>query len=178
LGENSVLTRGHGNVRDNDDYQAYFTYIDLDKKNDSNEYIYYRDPGQSLRAVNQPKDIHGQVIYDQPYPLYNWSLAFYYQLGQEQNSYLVPGFTDDETSAPKIRINDRITLYQEGTDVFVNNDNAFDTKIDLFDINGKIINHYHFKTGIGSFSIKNLLSGVYVVKANVNNILKQIKILR
>lgn len=179
LGENTVLTRGHGNVRDSDGYQAYYTYIDLDMKNEKNEYIYYRDPGQSLRAVNQPKDINGQVIYDSPYPLYNWSVAFCYQLNQSQDSYLVPGFTDDETAVSGINEDSILSLYQEGTDVLVKNNNASDTVVDLFDIQGKHLNRFLFKTGVGRFSIMGLVTGIYVVKANVsNNFSKQLKIFR
>ena len=178
VGENTVLTRGHGNVRDSDDYPAYFKYVDLDKKNEKNEYIYYRDPGQSLRAINQPKDASGQVIYDQPYPLYNWSVAFYYQLGSAESSYMITGFTDQETVVAKVSENDPISLYQQGKEVFIRTNKVSDLTVDLFDINGMRLNTYFFKTGLGVFSLDNLFSGIYIVKARANYYSKQIKIFK
>ena len=86
IGENGVLNRGHGNLRDSDNYEACFTYVDLDGKKDG-EYVYPREPGNSLRPVNEVKNSLGQ-----PYPLYNWSVAFYYVLEAAQNTYTVPGF--------------------------------------------------------------------------------------
>lgn len=176
LGENSALTRGHGNVRDSDDYPSFFTYIDLDKKVNGN-YVYSRDAGNSLRAVNEAKDQSGQAIYDKPYPLYNWSVAFCYKLAQNQENYLVPGFTN-ETAVVDVVENDDIFLSQYGTKIIVKNNTSENAIVDLFDISGKQLRQYVFKQKINSFSIENLLSGTYIVKASVDNTFKQIKVLK
>ena len=83
-------TQGHGNVRDNDDYPSYFTYLDMDKKNANGDFVFFRtSSGISYRPADEPKNQSGQVIYDQSYPLCNWSLAFYYKLEQDQSSITV-----------------------------------------------------------------------------------------
>jgi hypothetical protein len=88
-------TSGHGNLRDSDDYPSVFTYLDLDKKDADGNFIFYRkSQGVSYRPTDEPKNQSSQVIYDQPYPLCNWSLAFYYQLQADQDHYVV-NFNDD-----------------------------------------------------------------------------------
>lgn len=84
-------TLGSGNLRDSDDYPAFYNYLDLDKTNQSGAYVFPRDSG-SLRPANEPRDTNGAVIYDKPYPLYNFSVAFYYKLNAGQQVYNVPVF--------------------------------------------------------------------------------------
>lgn len=73
--------QGHGNLRDSDPYKAFYTYIDLDKKNEDGSYVYPREEFETtLRPDYEPKDESGQIIYDKAYPLYNFSVGFYYKL--------------------------------------------------------------------------------------------------
>lgn len=86
----SSNTRGHGNLRDSDDYKAFFPYEDLDKKDKSGQYIYPRPDNKQLRPAIEPKDSEGNIIYNKPYPLYNFSVAFYYKINQYETAYTVP----------------------------------------------------------------------------------------
>ena len=62
-------------------YKAFYTYIDLDKKNEDGSYVYPREEFETtLRPDYEPKDESGQIIYDKVYPLYNFSVGFYYKL--------------------------------------------------------------------------------------------------
>lgn len=81
----NASVRGHGNLRDSDSYPAYYTYLDLDRKV-NNQFVYERDASEStLRPAYEPRDAQG-IIYDKPYPLYNFSVAFYFKLNPEQGS--------------------------------------------------------------------------------------------
>jgi len=83
--------RGQGNLRDSDAYAAFYNYLDLDAKDSQGHFIYERDPAEpTLRPAYEPRDDSG-VIYDKPYPLYNFCVAFYYKLGKGDSSYSVPG---------------------------------------------------------------------------------------
>lgn len=83
--------KGNGNLRDSDDYEAFYNYIDLDKKNDNNCYVYPRDSDEiTLRPSSEPKDKNGEVIYDKKYPLYNFSVAFSYRIKKQAQKYIVP----------------------------------------------------------------------------------------
>ncbi|MDD4427839.1 MAG: hypothetical protein PHG64_05535 [Paludibacter sp.] len=89
--------RGDGNLRDSDDEQAFYNYIDLDKKNYDGTYVYERDATETtLRPSSEPRDAAG-VIYDKPYPLYNFSVAFYYKLEKDSFSYKVPNVYSQQT---------------------------------------------------------------------------------
>jgi sucrose-6-phosphate hydrolase SacC (GH32 family) len=76
---------GQGNLRDSDPYQAVFKYVNIDEKNGSGQYIYPRSNDRSLRPAYEPKNEQGQVIYNQPYPLYNFCVGFYYVLPKNKN---------------------------------------------------------------------------------------------
>lgn len=83
-------TNGHGNLRDSDAYPSLFTYIDLDGKDESGNYIYPRDAAETtLRPSYEPRDDNG-IIYGKPYPLYNFGVTFYYSLSSVQDSMTVP----------------------------------------------------------------------------------------
>lgn len=73
--------QGHGNLRDSDPYKAFYTYIDLDKKNEDGSLVYpCEDFETTLRPDYEPKDASGEIIYNKTYPLYNFSVGFYYKL--------------------------------------------------------------------------------------------------
>lgn len=87
-GKNALV--GHGNLRDSDTAKAFYTYIDLDKKNADGSFLYPREASEmTLRPDYEPKDASGQVIYDQKYPLYNFSVGFCYTLPSGQDKLTV-----------------------------------------------------------------------------------------
>ena len=78
--------QGHGNLRDSDPYKAFYIYIDLDKKKEDGSFVYSREDFETtLRPDYEPKDASGQIIYGQTYPLYNFSVGFYYKLPAGSN---------------------------------------------------------------------------------------------
>ncbi|WP_455497938.1 sialate O-acetylesterase [Coprobacter sp.] len=86
--------KGHGNLRDSDDYEAFYTYIDQDKKNSDGSFVFARDKDKdgnyvTLRPNYEPRDKSGNIIYECPYPLYNFSVAFYYKLDKGMKKYLI-----------------------------------------------------------------------------------------
>ncbi len=178
IGENTSQTRGHGNVRDSDNYQAYFEYVDLDKK-ENEDYVYPRDPGSSLRAVNEAKDSSGQAIYDQTYPLYNWSVAFYYKLEDGQPDYIVPGFFETDYSNSHVAANNDLEVFVLGKKIFISTKNTCNANIviDIFDIAGHFLFHSVMSESDKYISLDSLNKGIYVAKVYVNGISKQIKIL-
>ena len=93
-----VGTSGKGNLRDSDPYSSTSSYIDLDKQV-NNVYVYEHDASvTSLRSpVYEPKAVDGTPIYDKPYPLFNFSMAFYYKLNAADQLYDVPNLTSKTT---------------------------------------------------------------------------------
>lgn len=85
---------GKGNLRDSDPYTATSNYIDLDKQING-AFVYQRDaPTTTLRSPTyEPKASDGSPIYDKPYPLYNFSMGFYYKLQAADSVYYVPNLT-------------------------------------------------------------------------------------
>lgn len=79
--------KGNGNLRDSDKELAYYNYIDLDKKNSDGTYFFERDSTEfTLRPSYEPKYKKQAVIYNKSYPLYNFSVAFYYKLDENSQS--------------------------------------------------------------------------------------------
>lgn len=90
-----INTSGKGNLRDSDPTVAYNNYIDLDKVI-NNAWVYERNPAESLHPYTpEPKDANGVLLYDKPYPLYNFSVAFYYTLKKDEQTYIVPNLTQN-----------------------------------------------------------------------------------
>ena len=83
-------TKGHGNLRDSDKYKAFFSYEDLNKKDDNGNYIYPRKDNKILVSKDEPRDKKGTVIYGKKYPLYNFSVAFYYVIPEGVSEYIIP----------------------------------------------------------------------------------------
>ncbi|NDP21144.1 MAG: T9SS type A sorting domain-containing protein [Paludibacter sp.] len=88
-----INTSGKGNLRDSDPYTSFTKYIDLDKKDGTGAYVYERSSGSLHPVSSEPVDGTGAPIYDQLYPLYNFSLAFYYKLKATDQIYTVPNLT-------------------------------------------------------------------------------------
>ena len=76
--------QGHGNLRDSDPYKAFFKYEDLDEVHKNGTLIHPRDS-------YEPRERKGKVIYGKKYPLYNFSVGFYYKLPAESKQISVLG---------------------------------------------------------------------------------------
>lgn len=84
------FNKGQGNLRDSDSYPAITNYIDLDSKDSLGAYIYEREVTETtLRPYYEPRDSSG-YIYNKPYPLYNFCVAFYYKLRSDETSLNIP----------------------------------------------------------------------------------------
>ncbi|KAA6302998.1 MAG: Levanase [Candidatus Ordinivivax streblomastigis] len=143
-------TQGHGNLRDSDPYQAFFNYE--------------RPP--SSPPSGEPKDENGNVIYGKPYPLYNFCVAFYYEIPAGSDRYVVSGFTDDVTSIAGIK-KAEIAVDQLGKSIFVTLSGAGNVTVELYSILGEKVQQ--FNRGYQSlgekkeYSLSSVLSGIYIV---------------
>jgi len=164
---------GHGNLRDSDTYQAYYNYIDLDKKNGDESYFYPRESFETtLRPDFEPKDGEG-VIYDKPYPLYNFSVGFYYQLENGVESYIVPAFRADfPVSIEDKNANDTgLKLFQKRNSIVVEKGTSGDVKIDLFNMSGLSMKSMTENFGAKDkkeYSLQDFASGIYLVRVATN----------
>ena len=164
-------TNGHGNLRDSDDYGAFFNYIDLDKKV-NNEYVYPRDENETtLRPNYEPRDENYKIIYDRPYPLYNFSVAFYYKIPQGENKYLVPSLSGTDKT-----IKNSTLIYQNGNYITIQLPSEETGEATLFNLNGQHLKSVTLNNSRTNFSIKELNKGIYIIKILTKNGYKTQKI--
>lgn len=162
-----INNTGHGNLRDSDTYPAFLNYLDLDKKNLNGTYVFERDAAETtLRPAYEPKDARG-VIYDKPYPLYNFSVAFYYKLKAADQSYTVPNLSM-KTAVSTTMVNNNLTaIYVDGV-LQINTDIHDVSQIELLDISGKMVASFISKSNRienqQKFKLPDLSKGVYLVK--------------
>lgn len=159
---------GNGNLRDSDPYTAFYNYIDLDKKNQNGTYVYERETTETtLRPSYEPKDAAG-AIYDKPYPLYNFCVAFYYKLGAGVQVYKVPHLdTGTSTAINQTPANENTTVYLEGGSLQVKTDISNISRIDMMDISGKMVAAFPVENDgqdLYSFQLPALSKGVYFVR--------------
>lgn len=162
-------TAGHGNLRDSDDEVAFFNYIDLDKKKLDGSFFYERDAVETtLRPNYEPRDDTG-IIYDKPYPLYNFSVAFYYKLEQNEQTFRVQNVYETNTHNAQVNATTQLTYLGDKTIVVNNEGNPY--KLYIIDMNGAVIkksvsnktSHTH------SYSLSMLPKGIYVAMLYMNN---------
>jgi len=175
-GVNSGILNGQGNLRDNDDYKAFYNYIDLDKKKGDGTYFYPRDSAETtLRPTFEPKDSTGTIIYDKPYPLYNFCVAFYYKLQVGEQSYAVPNLASTLTnSESKLKSAPELNVYQMGGSLIVKTDNQELTSLKLYDLLGNIVRVYNVQDEV--YSVDKLPKGLYLIEVKSRNSTKSIKI--
>jgi hypothetical protein len=169
--------RGSGNLRDSDDYPAFFTYQDLDKKDGSGNYIYPRNPNDAsptLRPAFEPKDANGNIIYDRPYPLYNFSVSFYYAIPAGEQKYTVPNLTDISTGLTESRQDDAIVIRQQGKSISVLSAGNENSSVEIFDLSGRRITNIFSNRQV---DLSYLPAGVYLVKINTKEGAKTTKII-
>lgn len=166
---------GNGNLRDSDPYQAFFNYLDLDKKNTDGSYVYERDASETtLRPYYEPKDQNG-IIYDKPYPLYNFSVAFYYKLNAGEQNYVISVKpTPSEVNSvytENVKLN-----YADNRLEVKNLDNKPIDELRIFDSSGKNIASF-YKIRENRFFNISLSTGTYIVQSKIENQLFSTKIL-
>lgn len=168
---------GDGNLRDSDDEPAYYNYIDLDKKNKDGTYVFERDVTETtLRPSYEPKDAQG-IIYDKPYPLYNFSVAFYYRLEKDSFSYKIPNITNQQTSIKYSTDNSNL-FYQSGSTLILENPESKQFKIEVFDSAGHLVNIFKEQDGLNktAYRLDAFSKGIYVAKLTINHKMKAVKI--
>lgn len=155
---------GHGNLRDSDPYQAFYNYIDLDGKDENGNYIFEHDAANtSLHPRYEPRDSNG-IIYDKPYPLYNFSLHFYYKL-PAGTTELIPPSLIGETSNPEL------SDINENKRLIYLSDNQIEItgswhKASFYDLSGKLCLETN-KTG--SINTSKLKKGLFLIKVEYNS---------
>jgi sucrose-6-phosphate hydrolase SacC (GH32 family) len=157
---------GQGNLRDSDPYQAVFTYVDIDAKDGQGNYIYPRSDNRTLRPAYEPRNTLGQIIYGQPYPLYNFSVGFYYRLPKGQNNLEIITGTDNiqaATSEWRIYPNpvkNELKINAEARSI------RPDEKLQITDLSGKTVMSKNFSALRSPYSINvsALPAGVYLLR--------------
>ena len=160
---------GHGNLRDSDDYEAYYKYIDHDKKNPDNSYFYPRDKENdnyvTLRPDYEPKTQSGEIIYDQPYPLYNFSVAFYYKLDKGEQNYKVPNLDDITDSAEAVQVSGA-SLHQAGNSILLKGIKT-PVQVKLYSLSGSLLQIIDAPQA-GLYSLNDFNKGIYIAKAVID----------
>jgi hypothetical protein len=162
----NVSTRGHGNLRDSDPYTAVFTYQDLDKKDGEGNYVYPRNPNDAsptLRPGFEPKDAAGNIIYEQPYPLYNFSLSFYYAIPAGEQKYVVPHLSGT-TGLSVAGKESKLSIVQYGKKITVHAPGQKSLNVAIADVSGKLCARFSGKSNRGEFDLSHLPDGYYIVR--------------
>lgn len=155
---------GHGNLRDSDPYPAFYPYINLDAKDTDGKYIYERDANvTTLHPDYEPRDVNG-VIYGKPYPLYNFSLHFYYKLPLGISELIPNSLTDNPNAIinPFFENDVRLILLSNNNLKITGNWNS----ANFYDLSGKMCMRTDYKDIINVNSFK---SGIYIVDVFSNN---------
>jgi hypothetical protein len=73
-------TRGHGNICDSDDFRSFETYKNLVAEGQTGT------ERNRFKPNYEPVDARGNIIYDQHYPMQNFSCAFFYEVPAGKNN--------------------------------------------------------------------------------------------
>ena len=156
--------RGHGNLRDSDTAKGFGHYIHPELKTDGEnfDYPHYPDANQTtfIPASGEPLDPATQLpIYDQPYPLYNFSVAFYLE-------------ADKLTSIATTREKENIQIYSAKGILYVKSQG--NANVALLDMSGKTVDRFSSEK---RYDLSHLQSGVYIVRIQSDNGVKSGKII-
>ncbi|MEA4975627.1 MAG: GH32 C-terminal domain-containing protein [Paludibacter sp.] len=154
---------GQGNLRDSDPYQAVFTYVDIDKKDGNGNYIYPRNNNRTLRPTYEPRNAQGEIIYNQPYPLYNFCVGFYYRLPKGQRELAIISGAKDLTVKKK-----DIHIIQKSHIIQVITPFPEMVNLKIFDLTGQLITDFGKKQQ-NTYSLEFLKKGVYIASVNANS---------
>jgi hypothetical protein len=159
----SGSTARSGNLRDSDPYQAFYNYIDLDKKNAVGTFFYPRDITETtLRPPYEPKDATGNVIYDKPYPLYNFGVTFYYKMLAAEQSVLIN--SSELTTNSEVKTNQNISVLQSGNSILLKNKTGGKVSLRLYNSSGLILQSRFAKNEKIKISMSTYPAGVYILK--------------
>lgn len=157
--------KGKGNLRDSDPYQSYYQYIDLDKTNPDGTFVYPRDAGiTTLRPAYEPKGADGNPIYNQNYPLFNFSLSFYFKLNVDQNVLNILN-TELTTVKKKLESDNDIQAYQYGNSLIVKTNNIVNkvVTVSIFKTSGELLKKINFSQSQVNIALKSMNKGIYIV---------------
>ena len=164
----SLDTGGHGNLRDSDDYEAAFPYIDVDEKDKNDLYIYPRKDDKPLRPAYEPKDEKGQVIYNRPYPLYNFCVAFYYKLPQGTNRLDIPMQGTSTLTLPAEK-DVKVTASEGWLHIVAPQDLTLN-HVGVYDLAGRpMLQISSIGNGQKDYDLSTLPQGLYVVHIDTSN---------
>ncbi|GAB6010566.1 T9SS type A sorting domain-containing protein [Viscerimonas tarda] len=154
--------RGHGNVRDSDTYGAFFNY-------EQKAWV------STATQSGEPTSDGTTVIYNQPYPLYNFSVAFYYKLAAGEDEVVI----GPETSIGKQQAKDGFSFYQSGSDLYLSTPDKATVKLDIYTISGGLVKSFAQETATSAhkYALDTLSQGLYIAKANVGNNVYSAKII-
>jgi hypothetical protein len=170
-------TSGSGNLRDSDPYQAFFKYTDLDKKNDDGSFFYPRDATETtLRPSYEPKNSTGNVIYNQTYPLYNFSVAFYYKLLTDQQIISV-GATGTTEVLGNI-FDQKVSIHQSGDFMVISNIQNKKIKLNLYGVSGLLVKSVTLGNEVtNKFSMAGLPYGLYIANIESSGMNETLKLI-
>ncbi|GAB6012921.1 sialate O-acetylesterase [Viscerimonas tarda] len=171
--------RGHGNLRDSDDYPSFFNYENPDLKDGEGNFVFpHCGEKASLTPTNGfPKDANGQSIFGKPYPLYNFSVTFFYSIPEGEDNYEAP-LNGIESGINSAKSGNDIKISQTGSTLQVAVSDAKPVSIDLFGISGGLVKN--LENGIlarKSYNLSGLTAGIYIVRVQSANETKVQKII-
>ncbi|GAB6012920.1 sialate O-acetylesterase [Viscerimonas tarda] len=147
-----------GNLRDSDPYSAFYKYEDLDKKTGSGDFYYPRLNNLTLRPREEPKNAAGQVIYDQPYPLYNFCVAFYKKIDA--------GGLHSDVGISQVKKADSPFAYVYDSCLFIDAKSNQVNKVELFDVSGLKVKE--FADNQAKYPIDTLPDGLYITRISTS----------
>lgn len=157
---------GQGNLRDSDPYQAVFNYVDIDEKDGQGNFIYPRSGNRSLRPAYEPRNAQQQIIYNQPYPLYNFCVGFHYRLPKNNNELeIITGINDIQLKRNRLLIYPnpvKDELRVESGSLIMDNE-----RVEIVDLSGSIVGAKNFsllQNGKASLNVSDLPKGIYILK--------------
>ncbi len=177
--------RGHGNLRDSDDYTATSNYINPTLKDGNGNYLYphfHKEEDYSyLPASGEPKDSNGNVIYDKPYPLYNFSVAFYYVIPAGEQSVKVPGVSGNSSKIAMVKTGNKIEINQTEKKLRLKSSKTENVHVSLLGISGMIVKNWGQEILIADttkkYDLSLIPSGIYIVQVQAREGLQTCKIL-
>ncbi|GAB1416809.1 hypothetical protein MASR2M117_22150 [Paludibacter sp.] len=165
---------GNGNLRDSDPYQAFYTYEDLDGKNEDNTYKFVRDADETtLRPDYEPRDQDG-IIYGKSYPLYNFSVAFYYKLNaDEQKKSVLLKLTTSIKEIPSE--NNFVIRYDKGQLTITSTEQTQIAKLIISNLAGSVVFSSDNQSTNQHIHIP-LQKGIYIVSTIQHNLHESTKL--
>jgi hypothetical protein len=159
--------RGHGNLRDSDDYGAFFSY-------EQKTWM------ATATKSDHPRDENGNIIYGKPYPLYNFSVAFYYELPANVDEYIVPNVkTDDGTAISGASLDGSDSFRQRGSSLYLTLAGKSAVRLDIYTVSGRLLKSYvqdAVPAGEQKYSLDALPQGLYLAKVCAGNAVYSTKI--